>query len=273
MGFWSWGKSKTVKQPETLKQPVPEQATGESLEQLVILAKDGDTGVRDRIIRMYKPFCMRVTSQFFRRFVDPAVDDGFSIALLAFNEAIDAFRLEAGRSFLKFSETVIRRRLTDWVRKEIRFKDQIPWSAWEEDPDDPDGRSAHPAEAAASAAAHAEQEDAQRRRDEISTFEETLRKYGFGFAELAAAAPKHADTRESLWRISAVMCDDRNIREKWVASTRVPLQELAVRCGVSVKMLEKHRKTLIAYALLAMGDFPYLHGYMKRTSEERGGDA
>lgn len=108
-------------EPEKLQTP----------EEIVIRIQEGDLRLRNQFITDYQPYVAKVTSRFCKRYVDPARDDEFSIALGAFNEAINQFSPQAGRSFLGFSEQVIRRRLIDYVRKEQRFAGQIPYSTFE----------------------------------------------------------------------------------------------------------------------------------------------
>jgi len=52
-------------------------------------------------------------------------DDEASIGLLAFNEAIDKYSEDKGAKFLTFAEIVIKRRLTDYYRKESRFTNNV----------------------------------------------------------------------------------------------------------------------------------------------------
>ncbi|GFN31097.1 sigma factor [Paenibacillus xylaniclasticus] len=85
-------------------------------EQTVLRIRAGDEQARSEFIARYEPYLLKVTSGFCKRYINPEQDDEYSIALLAFNEAIDSFSSDAGRSFLGFAETVIRRRLIDYVR-------------------------------------------------------------------------------------------------------------------------------------------------------------
>ena len=62
-------------------------------------------------------------------------DDEYSIALIAFNEAIDSYDKAKG-NFLAFSALVIRNRLLNYIRTEDRHKRSVPFSSlgtWDED--------------------------------------------------------------------------------------------------------------------------------------------
>src|SRR5690554_4981239 len=114
-----------------LGKPRHDQSSADSLEEQVLNVQDGDLALRNQIITDYQPFIAKVTSQFCRRYIDPSRDDEYSVALDGFNEAMNKFSAESGRSFLSFSETVIRRRLIDYIRKEKKFQQQIPLSSFE----------------------------------------------------------------------------------------------------------------------------------------------
>lgn len=60
-------------------------------EQLVLRIQEGDLRMRNQFITDYQPYVAKVTSRFCKRYIDPARDDEFSIALVAFNEAINQF--------------------------------------------------------------------------------------------------------------------------------------------------------------------------------------
>src|SRR5690606_16477097 len=102
-----------------------------SPEQCVARIHQGDELQREQFIANYKPYIAKITSRFCKRYIDPTRDDEFSVALLAFNEAINQFDSHAGKSFLGFADTVIRRRLIDHVRKEQRHAQVVPYSMFD----------------------------------------------------------------------------------------------------------------------------------------------
>jgi len=227
---------------------------------------------KEYFILDYHPFMVRVTSQFAKRYIDPDSDELFSVALQAFNEALDAFRIEAGKSFFKFAETVIHRRLIDFVRKEARHRSEIPLSSLQDPTLEEDESHYHPGEVQIAKEQHQQREDASALKDEIKQYQVVLAKFELGFEDLVAHAPKHEDTRRSLWKIAHQMIDEPSIYDKWTQSKRLPMQSLATVSGFSIKMLEKHRKTLLAYALLLMVEFPYLRSFVGQPEQKGGGE-
>lgn len=225
------------------------------------IAEEGDPVLRDTFIAAYRPYIAKAVSRFCKRYIDPTRDDEFSIALAAFNEAIDQFSPTAGRSFLGFADTVIRRRLIDYVRKEQRHAKSVPWSAF--DAEDEDASGANPIENAEAMAGYEQERLAELRRHEIEIFAARLARYGVSFLELADKSPKHSDSRETLFGIGRLLAADRLLFAQLEAKRQLPIKELCERCDVSRKTLERNRKFIIAAALIIEGDYPHLQAYVK----------
>jgi len=96
----------------------------------------GDVKLRNQFITDYQPLVAKITSRFCKRYVDPSQDDEYSVALMAFNEAINQYSKDAGVTFFSFAETVIRRRLIDHLRKESRHRHLVPYSSLEVEDED-----------------------------------------------------------------------------------------------------------------------------------------
>ncbi len=103
------------------------------LTELVLAAQNGDSSARERVLQDYRPFFLRVASSSCRKYLVLGRDDEASIAMIAFNEAIDSYNSEGGASFLSFAEIVIKRRMVDFFRRQSRRADEIPLSSFESD--------------------------------------------------------------------------------------------------------------------------------------------
>ena len=101
------------------------------LTDLVIKAKAGDGRAREQILQDYRPFYLRVASGSCRKYLVLGRDDEASIAMIAFNEAIDSYNVDGGASFLSFAEIVIKRRMVDYFRRQSKKADEIPLSSLE----------------------------------------------------------------------------------------------------------------------------------------------
>ncbi|MCY0869467.1 MAG: sigma-70 family RNA polymerase sigma factor, partial [Firmicutes bacterium] len=100
---------------------------------LLTSAKSGNRDAREALLESYLPFVDRVAAGVCGRAIG-RTDDEFQIALVAMNEAIDAY--DGGRgSFIAFAETVMRRRLIDSFRSNARARD-VPMTAYDDEDDE-----------------------------------------------------------------------------------------------------------------------------------------
>jgi len=229
-------------------------------EKIVARIRAGDERLRESFIADYGPYIARTASRFCKRYIDPSRDDEYSIALAAFNEAIDGYDGTAGKSFLGFAETVIRRRLIDHIRREQRHARALPMSAFE---DDPAGESPlNAVETAGALDAYASENLRESRRLEIEALAERLARCGITFADLADRSPRHADSRALLLGIGAALASRPELMEAMERHGRLPIKELMECCRVSRKTLERNRKYIMATALILSGDYPLLKSYL-----------
>jgi len=235
-------------------------SAGLPIEEEVAAIRMGDGRLREDVLARYQPYVAKVCSRFCKRYIHPESDDEFSIALAAFNEAIDAYDERAGRSFLSFAETVIRRRLTDYVRKERRHAASVPHSF--QLSGDEDGGALDRIDARASVEHFRISDENEERRLEIEALNRELAEYGITFADLAEGSPKHEDARRSLLAIGALISRSEELHGPLRSKKTLPMKELAERVPVSRKTLERGRKYIIAVALIHLGPYPHLKEYV-----------
>lgn len=77
----------------------------------------------DELIRSYIPFIRKEASKFLSG-VCTEQDDEFSIAMIAFHEAIQSYSRTRG-SFLHYASILIKNRLIDYHRKESRHQGHL----------------------------------------------------------------------------------------------------------------------------------------------------
>jgi len=229
-------------------------------EQIVERIKQGDLRLRNQFITDYQPFIAKVTSQFCKRYIDPSRDDEFSIAMNAFNEAINQYDSQKGRPFLSFSETVIRRRLIDYLRKEQRLQ-QTPFSSFEME--DEEENIVNPLEIRQAVESYEYERIAEERRSEIIDLDRRLMEFDIRFGDLVEASPKHVDSRQTLFSIGRMLAEERELMDLLQSKKMLPIKELMARVKVSRKTLERNRKYIIAIALIYSGSYPYLQEYLR----------
>jgi len=232
----------------------------------VARAQSGDSESREQLLREFAPFILKVASRATGRYLRPGVDEEISVALMAFNEAIDGFRSERG-GFLSFAETVVRRRLVDYFRRKKTSAQEMTWTDLEVE--DLDGEVRNPAMDRVAEVAWALAEDAENRRYEIEEFRQVLEAHGISFKELAAGCPKHRDARERAIEIARLVAADESMRASVEQRHELPLKTLAAIPGIRRKTVERHRRYIMAVTLVLVHDFPYLKEYVLK--QEAGG--
>jgi RNA polymerase sigma factor len=230
-------------------------------DQVVMQIQAGDLRLRNQFITDYQPYVAKIASRFCKRYIDPACDDEFSIALGAFNEAINQYAPDKGRSFLGFAETVMRRRLIDYVRKQQKFNKQTPYSSFEVE--DEEDNIANPVEIQQAMDHYSEQREVEERRGEIGEFSRELAEFSIRFGDLADSSPKHYDSRQALFTIARLLADRPELMTILRTKRMLPIKEMLAICGVSRKTLERNRKFIIAVALIFHGNYPYLRDYLQ----------
>lgn len=230
--------------------------------------QQGDVKLRNQLITDYQPLIAKMTSRFCKRYIDPAQDDEYSIALMAFNEAINQYSQEAGGTFFGFAETVIRRRLIDHLRRENRHRQNVPYSSF--DVEDEDQAMMNPVEIHRSIEQYEQEKLRLDRQYEIGEFSEKLQTFGISFRELTDVSPKHRDSRETMINIGKQLAANEAWMSYVLEKKMLPIKELSEVFPVSRKTLERNRKYLIAIALIAYGTYPHLQDYLHLAEDGQG---
>ena len=94
-----------------------------SIDSEAIAAKTNSQAL-DIFINKYESYILKCASNVSNRYISKSHDE-WSIALIAFNQAIESYDMDKG-SFLSFAKLVIRRRLIDYYRSQSKFNQEIP---------------------------------------------------------------------------------------------------------------------------------------------------
>lgn len=207
------------------------------LSRLVAEARDGNRQAREELLAFHRPFVMKIASRLSGRPLHWENDDELSVALLAFNEALDRYEGRQGATFLTYATTVIRYRLIDHFRRQARSVQTIPLAAALED--DLPTAPAEVQEAWARFEAHQEE---IRTAEEIDLFTAQLGQYGITLADLVSSSPRHRDTKSTLLRVVRLLLSDPELLAYLHRRRQLPIQELEALAGVSRKVLESGRR-------------------------------
>lgn len=240
---------------------MPEDTSREAIE-----AK-ADAAFRNKYIEKNKRFILASAYKAVGHFVTDN-DDEYSVALIAFNEAIDSYVREKG-DFNAFAALVIRRRLYDYIKSEAKYNNEIAVepSAMDGDVDEDAEDLAlnievRRKEAEASAQDTSYRPDVNPIKDEIEAVQGLLAGYGFSFFDLTECSPKADKTKKACAAaINYILSDDWLIA-KMQSSHTLPIKEIKEKTKIPQKNLERHRKYIIAAAEILNGEYPLLAEYL-----------
>ena len=94
-----------------------------------------------------------------------------------------------------------------------------------------------------------------------------LKEYGFSFFDLAESSPKAEKTKKSCGTAIRCLIASVVMMAKMRLSRLLPMKELTAESGVARKILDRHRRYIIAGAEILDGDFPILAGYLRFVKE------
>ena len=149
-----------------------------------------DDRFRENFIRDNEQTILKIASKVSGKYISKS-DDEWSVALWAFNKAIDSYSKEEG-DFTSYAAVLIKRSMIDHYRSRKRFDREIPASReiMSEEGEDDYNNSIATALARDSIIVSERGENRLSLKDEISEVNEILKEYGFSFKDLKDCSPK-----------------------------------------------------------------------------------
>ncbi|WP_240620208.1 RNA polymerase sigma factor SigI [Peribacillus acanthi] len=234
-----------------------------NLEESIFKIQDGDLHLRNEIIKSFKPFIAKTASSVCRRYIRES-DDEFSIGLIAFNEALDKYDREKGSSLISFAETLIKRRVIDYLRSQSRKQQDLLMDMQSNDEEE---QAQNYLEAEQSMQQFQLELESQKRKDEILQYTKNLKEFDVSFSDLVECSPKHVDSRQSAIFIAKTLINDPEMLQALYEKKRLPIKQLESKVDVSRKTIERNRKYIIALAIILCGDYIYLKDYLKGVQD------
>ncbi|MCR5251959.1 MAG: RNA polymerase subunit sigma [Lachnospiraceae bacterium] len=231
-----------------------------------VSAKESDEAF-NRFAAENKTFILGCASKSLHRYVRDD-DDEWSIALIAFHEAVRVYKPDKG-SFGSFAGVVIKRRLLDEERRRLSRSVEIPvqpgvlMGEYTDDEEDGSGeehiagsiRNSGGGESAAIA-------DTTPLQDEIEAVQSILAGYGFSFFDLTECSPRSRKTKEACRMAVGLLLNTAPLFEKMRKEHSLPIKALCNGTGLQRKLMDRHRRYIIAAAEILKGDFPLLGDYL-----------
>ncbi|MOA07134.1 RNA polymerase sigma factor SigI [compost metagenome] len=217
----------------------------QSIEAAIQRAREGNRLERDRIIEQYRPYILRSASQICKRPIRWE-DDEASIGIIAFNEAIDRYDREMGKSFDNFAYMVIRNRLIDEFRRQGKIIKSESVTL-----NDSGGLFEQSMiEISSSLEEYNREQLATELAMELLAYDEALQKYGISLEELEDCSPKHRDSRKQMIQVAKHFSEQPDWIEILKKTKRLPIRKMLKFSKVVHKTLERNRKYIIALVLI-----------------------
>ncbi len=215
---------------------------------------------KDKFLTQEQVHILRLTARILKCSVTES-DDEYSIALMAVSEAIDSYKEEKG-PFWNYAALVIRSRIIDEKRANkagINEMSVAPDTFEKSDVDEDEAAEiAIRQEVQTKTAVYVDRGI----RDELDALEQELKDYGVDLFDLPASAPKSAKTKEGCREVIAALFLPPPLVELLRKTKNLPIKELLLRCRVSRKLIDRHRKYLLASMVVKAGDYEKISEYI-----------
>lgn len=229
-----------------------------------VYAAKGDMHKADELIQSYIPFIRSEASKFLKR-ICTEQDDEFSIAMIAFHEAIQGYTKDRG-AFLSYASMLIRSRLIDYQRKEARHQGHI--SIYEEKGEDTPSLYEQLAD---DRDYYQESVNLEATRQEIAELSAVMADFGVGFTDVAENSPKQERTLEACGRAICYAAENKELLDELLRTKKLPMSRLAAGSGVERKTLERHRKYILAMLLIQTNGYEIIRGHLRHILKRKGG--
>lgn len=223
--------------------------------------------VMEGFLLEFESYVLKCASKTAKRYVTKS-DDEWAIAMEAFYSAVKGYSYEKG-SFLSFAALVINRRLIDYFRRQK----SIHGSEFPVSPDlfsgeinEEEGEDFLLAGRIATQTAKSREDSL---KDEIDAANGQFAPYDFSFYDLVDCSPKSKKTKKACAQAVNFLIENPPLCREMQRMRVLPLKTIEAEARVPRKILERHRRYIIAATEILMGDFPFLSEYMRSCREEQ----
>ena len=226
---------------------------------------------REEFIRDNEQAILRYASRAAGKYISRS-DDEWSVALSAFNKAIDTYEADRG-NFASFAGTVIDCALIDHHRSIKKYETEISYS-----PEMLTGEGEYEEHGEVLKAVTRESTQTEELKttqdnlkDEILEVNERLKKYGFTFRDLKNCSPKAGKTKRECAKVIRYVMDNEEILNAVIYDGRIPAKDISKGTGVSAKLLDRYRRYIIMAAVILDGEYPLLADYLQYIRKDAHG--
>jgi len=220
--------------------------------------------ILNHFLEEYESYILKCVSKTTGRYVGKS-DDEWSVAIEAFCDAVKSYSYDKG-SFLGFADLIIKRRLVDYYRKQNKYHAEYsvnPYFFSGEIDDECEEISV----AKEIAYKTCETPD-NSLKEEVDAASRQFSHYGFSFFDLVSCSPKSKKTKKACSIAVNYIISNPILLTEMRRAKVLPLKVIEKNVNIPQKILERHRKYIIAAAEILAGDYPCLAEYMWSIGKE-----
>lgn len=206
---------------------------------------------RNEIIKSHIPFIIKSITKITKRYVSIENDEEFSVAILAFNEAINRYTDDRG-PFLPFAQLVISSRLKTYLQRENKNRMVQSIDSLKEEGIQVDGILDNPIN------------NKDVLVEEISSLNNNLNGFGFEFEDLIDESPKHKDTRDRAIDLSYKVSKDEELTNFMYTKKRLPIKRISLKYSITEKIIKGSKKFIITVIIIFNKNYRNLILWIKR---------
>ena len=218
----------------------------------------GSHKAMEALIEDFKPFLHGRVVKYSLQCDAHRQEDLFSVAMVAFYEAIRSYDPEKGH-FFPFVDRVVCGRIVDQLRMIYRHEGKtVPLE------EEVDGQLPNALGAVDRISVFRYEENRRHEYlvDEIEQFKSELLTWGITMETLSKHSPKHRKLRDIIKSAIAITLNDDDILQTILLKRYVPVKTISKTAGVSPKKLERARTFILAAVIIKTGDYSVLSSYV-----------
>ncbi len=226
-----------------------------SIVQRVYDAK-GNMEAADAFIADYLPFIKAQVVKLIKRPLNISHDEEFSVALIAFHEAINGYSKTRG-SFLNYASILIRNRIIDFWRKNNKQAQVISLTS-------PGKTEGSTIEDHLTDGKDYEKEMVARQatKKEIAELTQQMESFGIQLTDVADSSPKQNRTLKICQKVVTYARKNPEIIDELLRTKRLPLKKVVAGSNVPKKTIERHRKYIVALLLIYSNGYEIIRGHL-----------
>lgn len=209
--------------------------------------------------------CLPLIKKEVANFVGQNQNDELSIALIAFNDAIDSYQIDKG-NFINYAKLIIKNRLIDNYRKEKKHQEIISL----------DDKFKESNTALIDLIPDKKNDPSylnkqQLLKEEIIEFKYLLKQYDLTFQDLLDNNPKQKRTFDICQKVIIIALENQDIILEVVKTKRLPIKKILEISNLERKTIERHRKYLIGLLLIYTNGFFLIREHLQHLYPNKGG--